>query len=166
MRFLSLLVLPLAGLPLAPVVAQEREGPPELIAKIAVLHLNTRRFFDTLHVLPVGIKGVYVMPQGDALIVSGSRSAIAEMRAAVMVADVAVQERLVVTLHRANPEAIRTAALALPQSGTVELQGKTLRFEGQPDWLQQVRGLIFGAELTNPQPISAGKGEGGTPSHP
>ena len=166
MRFLPLLVLPLAGLPLAPVVAQEREAPPEMIAKVAVLHLNARRFLDTLHVLPAGIKGVYVMPQGDALIVSGSPSAIAEMRVAVMVADVAVQERLVVTLHHANPEAIRTAALAVPHSGTVELQDKTLRFEGPPDWLQQVRGLVFGAELTNPQPISGGKGEGGTPKHP
>lgn len=150
MRFLPLLVLPLTGLPLAPVVAQEREAPPAMIAKIAVRHLNARRFFDTLHVLPVGIKGVYVMPQGDALIVGGSPAAIAEMRAAVMVADVAIQERLVVTLHRANPEAIHTAALALPQSGTVELQDKTLRFEGPPDWLQQVRGISIWRGVDEP----------------
>src|SRR2546428_2539568 len=56
-----------------------------------------------------------------------------------------------VSSDRANPQAIRIAALALPQPGTVELQHKTPRVEMPPDWLQQVRGLVFAAELTNRQ---------------
>jgi hypothetical protein len=163
MRFLTLLVLSVVGLTLAPAVAQKLEPPPEMIAKIAVRHLDARRFFDTLQVLPTGIKGVYAMPQGDALIVSGSASAIGEMKAAVLVADVAAQEDLVVTLRHANPESIRAAALALPQPGTMEVRDKTIRFAGQRDWLEHVRGLIFGAELTNPQAMTRHRGEGGAP---
>jgi hypothetical protein len=78
------------------------------------------------------------------------------MRAALTVVDVPVQDgRWAVTLRRADPEAVRKAAQALPHAGTARTQGKSVQFEGPPSWLQQLPSLVFGAELTHPQAIPA-----------
>jgi hypothetical protein len=167
MRFRTWFVLIVAALSAGPAVGLDRPGTPEEIARIALTHLDARRFFDAVRALPVGLKGVYVIPRADALLVRGSLSAVAEMRAAVAVVDVPVENgRSVVLLRRARPETIRTLALALPQAGTVHMREKTLQFEGGPDWLKQVSGLVFGAELGEPRPISHGTGVRPAPELP
>jgi hypothetical protein len=156
MRRVLWLALPLTALLSVSVTAQ---NPPtaETIDKIKLTFTDPARLWVAIPAVPTGISGVLVYPLDKSLIVRGTAAAIEEMKAALRGVDVpGERDRQTVTLRRGNPKAVRTAALALPQAGMVQVQGNTLTFSGNEDWLHAVRGLVFGAELTHPGPRPGG----------
>jgi hypothetical protein len=89
----------------------------------------------------------------NAWIVRGTAESIESLRAALAVIDSAPIESLELTLQRADPEAVRKAALALRGAGSVSApEGKKLRFTGSADWLMAIKAEVFRAELAAPRP--------------
>lgn len=134
-------------------VAVCAQNPPAatVIAKINLSHIAPAPLWAAMPVVPTGVSGVLVYPLDKALIVRGTQAAIDEMKVALRVVDVPVAgDRLELGLRRGNPEAVRTAALALPQAGNVQIDGKTVTFNGKLEWLQAVQGMVFGFELEHP----------------
>jgi hypothetical protein len=153
MRRVLWLAVTLTALLSVTVLAQNQRAP-EVIDKLELANTPPAQLWAALPAVPTGISGVLVYPLDKSLIVRGTAAAIAEMKTALRVVDVPVAgDRYQVTLQRGNPEAVQTAALALPEAGSVQVDGKTLTFSGKVDWLNAVRGLVFGAELEHPSPL-------------
>jgi hypothetical protein len=124
-----------------------------VIDKLKLANTDPVPLWAALPVVPTGISGVLVYPLDKALIVRGTAAAVEEMKAALRVVDVPVAgDRYVVRLKHGTPETVRTAALALPQAGIVQVEGQVLTFTGKVEWLHAVQGVVFGAELEHPGP--------------
>jgi hypothetical protein len=155
MRRVSWLAFGISVLSALPAVAQDR-SLAEVIDKVKLAHLKSAAVLGTLRVFPAGVSGVLAYPLDDSLIVRGTPAAIAEAKSALAVIDVPFEQgrRLEVTLRRGELGAVGKAALALPKAGTILLRGeKTLRFEGDAEWLDAVRGVVFAAEIADARPI-------------
>jgi len=141
----------MAALLSAAVTAQTTK-PAQIIYKIR-LATDPAQLWAAISAVPTGVSGVLVYPLDRSLIVRGTADVIEELKAALRVVDVPTEgDRYTVRLWQGNPDAVRTAALALPQAGTVGVQDKNLTFTGKEEWLRAVKGVVFGAELTHPGP--------------
>jgi hypothetical protein len=88
-------------------------------------------------------------PLDNSVIMRGTPEAVDAVKSALATADVPIESnRLVITLRGAAPEVVRDHALALPLAGTVEVDGRTVRFQGQQKWLLGVRDMVLGEELS------------------
>jgi hypothetical protein len=75
-----------------------------------------------------------------------------ELAEALAVVDVPTEKtekgaRIHVTLRRGNPEAVVRAALALPDAGDVQVEERTLTFEGAPDWIRAVIRVVVRSQM-------------------
>src|SRR4051794_33104843 len=146
MRRVLWLSVPMAALLSAAVTAQTTK-PAQMIYKIR-LATDPAQLWAAISAVPTGVSGVLVYPLDRSLIVRGTADVIEELKAALRVVDVPTEgDRYTVRLWQGNPDAVRTAALALPQAGTVGVQDKNLTFTGKEEWLRAVKGVVFGAEL-------------------
>jgi hypothetical protein len=147
-RLLALITI--LALVQAPGLAQDRPRGRTVVEKIPLKYIHPALILQAFQGrVPSGITEMRSRRLENALTLRGVPSAIAVVKSASQVVDVPVAKGhgLEVSLERANPEAVRTEALALPNAGAAQIQGRTLRFEGDPTWLQAVQEILFRAEL-------------------
>lgn len=105
--------------------------------------------------VPAGTDAVYRTAAGDGVVVV-AREGFADVEACIAVLDVPVeqlgpgQQRVVLTPHRANTAALRTAVLRLTGAGTATVHGKQLTLTGSPAWLYQALRQVIRGELGLP----------------
>jgi len=120
-------------------------------AMIALTHIDAQDLLKRLlgRPLPGGEDAAILgFPVDNSIIVRAAEQWIAQFAGALAVVDVPIVDRhLVVTARWGNPAAIAAAATRLPAAGTVAVAGRRLEFRGDTPWLDDVRGLVFSAEL-------------------
>lgn len=92
---------------------------------------------------------------GNVLTAVGPAASVDEFGAVLALVDVPVErgsggDRWTVQLRRAHPVEVRAQALRMRTAGTVRVEGKTLRFEGDPQWIRRSIGLVFLSEMPLP----------------
>jgi hypothetical protein len=154
MRRTLCFALPLAMLLAVPAVAQDTTQSQGSV-KVILAHTQPARVWAGMQAIPVGDSGVLVEPLDKLLILRGTPVAIEAAQAALRVIDVPLAGgRMPIRLGLGDPDAVRVAAVALPQAGTIEAKGRALTFVGNDLWLNAVKSVVFRAELgpSSPRP--------------
>lgn len=115
-------------------------------------NLRAARAGNAETLLPAGVDALLRAENGEVILV-GSEGEMQTLADCISVVDVpreraaAGREKLVITLHHADPHRLRAALLRLPREGTATFSGRRLGLEGSPAWIHAALRQVIRAEL-------------------